>query len=248
MGATALWVAYKLDNKLDNVDMRAEDIAMQLMYLLRGSPTGGSHYERDMERVYRLKNPSILTSNMIKYEIELLATTGFYFPINYQALLQRTAEDIKGKFLYSLASKSFTDHFLSAPLALAKQAYQITSCLLVGSNICVMYRPQTVVTIALYAAQLRTSTGIPNPENGSSWFSLIDPSLKLNFLHTMSRKVLELLPNKNGKVKTEVPKMVIKSEPSSSRSLTPDSGIESPPCIKIKTENEDVWESKWTIY
>lgn len=197
----------------------------------------------DRSRVQRLKTPSRVTFLIRKCEFEFLATTGFYLPADFHQLVTVATTKINGKFLSRLVL--FADHFLSASRELAKKAYITISSLLVGSNICVMYRPLTVVAIALYTTCLRASTGIPNLEDGRAWFSCIDPSLNLSFLHSVSQSVLRLLPQKGIHMKkAAVPEIDIKKEPLSndSRSVSPDSGIESPPfAVKIKEENDLQW-------
>lgn len=90
MSLTAIYVA----TKFEEYAVGADQLAMAAMQFLRASR--GSV---DRARLQRLGTPSHVAFWIKEYEIELFATTGFYFPANYPHLLQSVATKIKGMFL-----------------------------------------------------------------------------------------------------------------------------------------------------
>lgn len=90
MALTAIWMA----NKLDGWDLGVENIAMSAMIVLRNSQA-----QEDWCRVQRLKAPSAVAHNVINYEFELIATTGFYIPANYQKLILEVTNKINCEML-----------------------------------------------------------------------------------------------------------------------------------------------------
>lgn len=107
-----------------------------------------------------------------------------------------------------------------------------------------MYRPLAVIVISLFTSSLRNSAGIPNIDDGHTWFSIIDPTFSQSFLIYISKVILMMLLKKGKKVEKEADTntaVEVETPPSVSRSGSSDTGFESPPLTaSVKKVKEEI--------